>query len=226
MAYKRAITRRKFGKRTNKTTKRYTKRGGGMTRRLGLGPIAPRVIAHLKYNTEVQASNVDYDWMFNLNSIYDPDRTGAGHQPYGHDSFQTLYNRYRVFAVSYVISATALTGNQNSICILPNNDSSAFTNHTLMSESPRALTKQVNGNGGPVYFKGRYNLRTITGQTSTQYKSDDRFQSQFGASPTEQIMLHLGNWGSLSGSPTSTTLFNITFVYHVEMFDPKPLIQS
>lgn len=35
--------------------------------------------------------------VFNLNSCYDPDQTGAGHQPYGFDLLATQYNRYMVY---------------------------------------------------------------------------------------------------------------------------------
>ena len=34
---------------------------------------------------------------FNLNSLYDPDRTGTGHQPYGFDALSVAYTRYKVW---------------------------------------------------------------------------------------------------------------------------------
>jgi len=61
-----------------------------------LQPIPQRYIATMKYSQTFLLSDVSPGWTFNLNSIFDPDRTGTGHQPYGHDTFQTLYNRYRV----------------------------------------------------------------------------------------------------------------------------------
>lgn len=35
-------------------------------------------------------------WLFSCNSVYDPDRTAAGHQPMLHDQFAALYNNYIV----------------------------------------------------------------------------------------------------------------------------------
>ena len=35
-------------------------------------------------------------YYFRANSIFDPNQTGTGHQPYGHDTFATMYNHYEV----------------------------------------------------------------------------------------------------------------------------------
>lgn len=35
-------------------------------------------------------------YYFRANSIFDPNQSGTGHQPYGHDTFATMYNHYQV----------------------------------------------------------------------------------------------------------------------------------
>jgi hypothetical protein len=48
---------------------------------------------------------------FRANSIYDPNLTGAGHQPLGHDQWQTFYDRYTVIGSKINIMAMSKTEN-------------------------------------------------------------------------------------------------------------------
>lgn len=53
-------------------------------------------------------------YVWRMNSLYDPDQTGTGHQPMAHDQWATLYKKYRVQAVKVTmrITATNVLGNQ------------------------------------------------------------------------------------------------------------------
>jgi len=39
--------------------------------------------------------------VFRMGSIYDPDYTASGHQPFAHDQWQALYSYYRVYGFAY-----------------------------------------------------------------------------------------------------------------------------
>lgn len=41
-------------------------------------------------------ANTFSEYLFNANSIYDPDQTGTGHQPLGHDQWATFFGAYLV----------------------------------------------------------------------------------------------------------------------------------
>lgn len=195
----------------------------------GRGPIAARTIAKLKYTQDVQSNGSTFSHVWNANSIFDPDRTGTGHQPYGHDTYESLYNRYRVLKVSYRIQMANLSTTVNSTwkaIVVTNNSNTAYTSDTLPGESPNSVTKLL-PSGNAVTFKGVIYPWTITGVTKKEYMDDDRFQAQFGASPTEFIclqMVYAGIGGSVP--PINTVAFNIVLIYTVEMFDPKELAQS
>lgn len=195
---------------------------------LSRGPIAPRTIVKLKYHEDWVSPGTVYDHVWNLNSIFDPNRTGTGHQPYGHDQYLTFYNRYRVFAVSYNLSISALGADENyKVSVGPSNDASTYTNPSLAAETPGFYTRVVS-NAQPIIMKGKYSLPNITGVTKTQYKTDDRFQSQFGASPTELIVMHVvaSSIGSDAAPAANKLGYSLNLVYHCELFDPNTLGQS
>jgi len=48
---------------------------------------------------------------FRMNSIFDPDFTGVGHQPYGHDQWSPLYNTYVVLGSKLKATWSPLTEN-------------------------------------------------------------------------------------------------------------------
>lgn len=193
----------------------------------GMGPVPGREIAHLKYsdvysNTVAGAAVAEQIWR--LNSIFDPDRTGAGHQPYGYDTLATLYLRYRVFAISWVINVPA-TNQVLHVALLPVNGATTFTNFTLASENPHAMIKSTPYNGGSTTrFTGRTYLPTLGGDKRTEYKSDDRFQAQFGTNATEVMDLHFVIYNP--NITASTLFYDVILIYHVEVYDPLPLAQS
>jgi len=86
-----------------------------------LNPISQRYICKMKYAEAVNSDAAGL-YAFNLNSIFDPNRTGVGHQPYGHDTLSILYNRYRVISCSYrVIAQTSANTAGLQITALPSN---------------------------------------------------------------------------------------------------------
>jgi len=50
--------------------------------------------------TTTLASSVNSFYQFKVNSIYDPDLTGGGHQPLGRDTWASIYNYYKVLEVN------------------------------------------------------------------------------------------------------------------------------
>lgn len=216
--------------RNKKTSRRYKKKyRKTININRALQPVAQRTIVKMKYSETITASAL-YGltlYRYNLNSIYDPNLTGTGHQPYGHDTFQSLYNRYRVINCHYSISAVSAAGATIAFCALPSNESfGGLTNMSEWREKPRcryaiqtpgAAIKKVSGN---VY------IPSLMGRTKNQYMADDRYQSEFGASPAEAAVLNIAAQSYSEGVSDSNVYFNIQLVYTVECFDVKTLAQS
>jgi hypothetical protein len=209
----------------NRSWNRYGNRSRVTTVVRGPGPIPPRAIVKMKYVEEVVANGTTLDHLWNLNSTFDPNRTGTGHQPYGRDTYATLYNRYRVFAVGYRILINTPTVVRCTL--LWNNETSNFnSNPYLAAETPKAINKTASSTN-PCVFKGHLTLSNIVGQTSMQYKSDDRFQAQAGADPTESIILHTIIYNPDGSAVTASGYqMQVQLTYYVEWFDQNGLSQS
>ncbi len=203
-----------------------------------LAPFAQRYITKMKY-AEVRAVSgptsgglVQYN--FRLNSIFDPNLTGVGHQPYGHDQLADIYNRYRVYRVDYAISALNTDGatNYSVIGVVPANEQiSTFIGVSDIMESPRAKYITQAPNAALKVLKGTVNLASLSGRTKSQYMSDDRYQAEFLANPAESLILNIlagtiTGTGGTGGTGTNVMNLSISLVYHVECFDVRQQVQS
>lgn len=162
------------------------------------------------------------DRVYNLNSIYDPYVTGTGHQPQGYDQWASFYGRYRVDACKAVVTFTGSTsGSGIIVTVLGNNDGAAINDPSVGAETPLAQTAHYAEGGPAVVLRKTFDLALITGVTPTVYKSDDRYQSNFGSSPSEIITLHVLTTDlNTAAVPMSYT---VHLVYEVTMFDPIQL---
>lgn len=194
-----------------------------------LNPIAQRYICKMKYaDTAVVAlgGGTYAPYVMNLNSIFDPNRTGTGHQPYGHDTLFTLYNRYRVVSCSYRISVHPVGSTTLQLAVIPTNEAITPSTISEVRENPRA--KYVCQSPGDTIriVSGKVYLPSLMGRTKSQYISDDRYQATFGTSPSELALLSMYAGPTSEGGSTDSVVFNIQLEYTVECFDIKHLTQS
>lgn len=189
-----------------------------------VNPIPQRYICKMKYADTISlgtATSGSYE--FNLNSVFDPNRTGVGHQPYGHDQLATLFNRYRVIGCSYHVSFPSVTSTIQYACF-PANEIVAFSSVAEMREQPRARYAVQMSGGSPKTVSGYVSIPSLMGRTKAQYMADDRFQAAVGANPLEQAILNIRAASVNEGSVELTGV--VTLEYTVEWFDQKHLSQS
>lgn len=189
-----------------------------------LQPIPNRYICKMKYS-ETIATGATGIANLNLNSVFDPNRSGVGHQPYGHDTLITLYNRYRVISCGYRINiAIGSSTAPVQLAAQPANEVLAMLSLSEMRENPRAKYILQNPGSGSVYLSGKSYIPSLVGRTKSQYMADDRYQAQVGASPSELAILNILTADAFD-TPSSAT-FQIVMEYTVEWFDIKHLSQS
>lgn len=164
------------------------------------------------------------DHVFNLNSIYDPDRTGVGHQPQGRDQWSTLYNRYRVDSTSVSIRTIGASTHGTLTALLANNDGTTITDIDEFGESFGAIsgvatTTQI------CHLSRNYNLSAVTGVTNQVYTSDDRYQALMTTSPTEVITLHVATYEVGAGGAVVVN-YDLILTFYVTLFDPIQIASS
>lgn len=192
-----------------------------------LHPIPQRFITKMKYAESIVTDGAGH-YSFNLNSIFDPNRTGSGHQPYGFDTLATLYNRYRVISCGWRIqpSYTNVTLAQSTqIGAIPANELLVFGSISELKENPRAKYVNQSSGGGVVTLNGKTYIPSLVGRSKAQYMADDRYQALMTASPNELALLNISTSGTGNDTPSPVSL-NVLLEFTVEFFDIKHLAQS
>lgn len=215
----------KYRRRSAPRRTRRTGKGYKTLVNVGLNPIPQRYITKMKYCDSLPMPTAVLgvqSYRFNLNSIFDPNRTGGGHQPYGHDTLQTLYNRYRVIGCSYTISAISSTYSLN-VAALPSNEEVTVSSLSEAKEKPRAKFITQSPGGTIKTLKGYVSMPSLMGRTKAQYIADDRYQAQYGADPNELAILNI--YAQNINDDTSAPAAQLTVVleFLVESFDVKML---
>lgn len=230
-------------KKKSRRTKRKVKRSDKLTIRSlssykGFMPeskiVNMKYCAHTTVNPGAGAIGHQY---VSCNDIYDPDTTGVGHQPFGHDTMALLYNHYLV--LSSVLKVT-IAGNtavaSPTTCIFGIYLSDDATTGTVLSElceqgnaKYKVVTDTVLSYG--TILKDR--TLTHTYDPKKEYALTDikdnwtRLGGVFGASPTTDEChwdIFLGAADAAS-DPGITSLW-IECEYKVLCTEPKHVAQS
>jgi hypothetical protein len=85
----------------------------------------------------VGGTSSSYTWR--LNSLYDPDYTSTGKQPYMYDQYSAVYNRYRVIKTELIVD---IVNNSSTVpcaaALYVDNVTTSSTSYTIASVLPFA----------------------------------------------------------------------------------------
>lgn len=159
--------------------------------------------------------------IFRASSIYDPDLTGLGHQPYGHDTFQSIYNHYRV--VKAVCKITSVEGEGNAIFGLTiTDDSTVNTTYDTVREVKPTKWLAV----GPAN-QAQSLTQTYDAMQAFGPAMQERLVGSFGINPDEgqyfDVWMQPANG---SGGTAQLHSFVAAITYYVEFNELKDLGQS
>lgn len=170
-------------------------------------------------------------YVFRGNSLFDPDFTGTGHQPYGFDQWNNFYERYTVVGCSIRVQAftnTSVPANAGSITLLPSaSDTPPSASMQTYNEDPRYRTRMatVTDSGGGRTFnsiKGYSKTSTVFGIPKSQINTED-FSADFTAGPAREWYWHI-LYSAMSGGVTPIPMLRVSITYYV-MFDQiKPAL--
>lgn len=195
------------------------------------GVVAPRLKATLKYFEQGQiavTAGAHNTYLFNLNSLFDPNRTGTGHQPMGYDNITPLYNKYIVKKCSWTVymwvnNVAGFAGNP-TYTVVPINQAGAVSGPSDTCEQPLAVFKQcLSGDSvsHPVMFSGSANLWDLFSKGYKEYMADDIYSAQNASNPGEIMTLQIG--ANQVRGDSITIYYTVLLRYESEFFDPIPI---
>lgn len=165
--------------------------------------------------------------VFRGNGMYDPDRTGTGHQPYGFDQLSALYKYYSVRASSikvWYVTSSAGTG----VLMNVTPDATAATTPTIS-----AITEMFEMfRGDPVFSTNTDGSHAIISKSESARTRDIMIgdwkeSSNLGtgaADPTNQWSWNVAVYNG-SGVTTAGNLF-VRITYDVTWSEPQDFAQS
>jgi len=191
---------------------------------LGL-PFPQRMITHFDYTdfgqlvttATVATPNIE---VYQMNSLYAPGGSENQQPRYRDQLLGVLYQKYRVYGISYRCSFIT-SGTQAGICsVTPFNGPypTLVTSRDLI-EYPHTKHSMLGTGGANWHCKDYISLPKLTGRTSEQYSSDDIYASDYGASPSEAMQLVI----AVSSANRGTAIicdYEISIRFHCELYDP------
>jgi len=222
-----------FRSRKKRTTSYKKKKSSYRRRGIPAGIVSNTKIFKLRYNTVVTLNSgigTIAEHVFRANSIHDPDWTGIGHQPLGHDELATLYEHYVVMGcrmTAVVVSPGNTVSTDSGVCgIYTHDDTAALTGtrETLLEQRNAKYKYYGNSQGtrSTVTLKKGFSARKFFGKEIMQ---ESNYGAQFGQNPNSQAYIHL--WAaSLDGADAGIMNVNVTIDYVIKLTKPIKLAQS
>jgi len=184
-------------------------------------PFPAKIRARLRYNEVVamdSAAGAPAHYFFRANSLYDPNYTGAGHQPNGFDQLSLLYHHYKV--VSAVISMTPTSAFNSSFGVCLSADTTGPTGFYDIVEQKGT--------------KWAMNSSSSTVPTVTNYYNKNYFPSNdsidTGAlvttDPNEVVYFDCFTKGETSSTEDTSKNFNIAIEFVADFWELRVLAQS
>lgn len=216
-------------RKTSVPPKKYTKKQNtqmvknvsskAMGRRL-LGKAMPALLHYSDYGVvNPGVAGIASSITFNFSSVYDPNVSGVGHQPLGHDQLALLFERYQVWKVDFHVEFSVPSDTASCRVGYRISDSStAVSSETELIEngnSEWALLTPFDGSRSHVKFTGTVNIPEVHGLSYKQYMANDDYGASFGSNPAEAAYFFV--WADGLGVDTASINVAYHFVYHTKV---------
>lgn len=186
---------------------------------------------HMKYGQNLALSSgvaAETYSTFRALSVFDPWYTGAGNQPFGHDSYSNLYLRYRVKKVKIEVWGDCTSTDTHLLGIVAHeeltNPPASFVN---CSETPTSVVTMIGSkNGSPTTKKltlGWFTPERFKGDKGAKYDMD--YQAAFGSNCNKDFGLTVYGANGAGNLSVAITCY-VLITYEVELKDRKQQVQS
>lgn len=229
---------RRYGAFTStKAISRYLKPKGTVWVNSNSGAYPESCIVTLPYVETVQVtttSGVGGFYVFSGNSLFDPNITGTGHQPFAFDTWSELFGRYCVYGsaieVQVTPQATASVDNYTvKYCVNPFTFTTGLSSVGVdaQSEFPHAKSKYctVYQQNSSDNLKHYMSTAKVFGVSNNIVESDDLYSGTTSSSPSNQW----GWWITLNDSLENGSFsywIRVKIRYYAKMYKPGLQTQS
>lgn len=158
-------------------------------------------------------------YQFRANSIFDPDYTGIGHQPRGHDQYSNFFRQYRVHGVKVEVWLENNSDYSQSIVAIYAHKSTTYPpDITSIIENPDCKYRFTNDDKG-MYMKRYISMASVFGKRKSVVNMDKDYASNFGSNPTTEgyiTIIHANG----AGAGDIAYLLRAKLTYYVELSEP------
>lgn len=189
------------------------------TKQVGLLGVNPKV--NFKYSDLINLNPTIFTvYSFMVNSLYDPNYTGGGHQPAGFDQIAALYKHYIIMRATVIIRAINLSatvpayigGAFSRLTLTGDLDGSNPVQNFEEQSSAKTMILGVAGSGAEVKtFTMSVVPHRFMGVKNPM--SDDRFWGDNTANPSESVF-----WNLLCCSVDNASNPNVAFDIKIKFF--------
>lgn len=160
------------------------------------------------------------------NSVHDPDLTGTGTQPAGHDELSALYNRWRVMGSQ--IEVTAMSSNAvvpDDLVLRPATSSTPIGGTTeAFSEQPYAQRRTGFSKEQKFYLKQYMSTPKMFGVSKNQVKSEESYAG--GVTNPDIDWYWLVSYQPVDKTTTQGIYLVVRITFYVTYYQRKVLDQS
>lgn len=189
---------------------------------LKFDPFPAKINATLRYSETFQINpsiGTPGHYLFRCGSIFDPNLTGVGHQPYGHDTLALIYNHYEVESATITLTCTA--NSQAIFGITITDDASVNSDFDTVRETKGTTYAVCNNQSDAKRCQATYRKKKIFPPNSTTSTS-----ALMNTNPTEDTYFDCWCEGVLDSLDPPTFPFIVTIVYNVKCWELKDLGNS
>jgi hypothetical protein len=183
-------------------------------------PFPAKMRSILRYADTISldaTTGIPLHYFFRATSIYDPDATGVGHQPYGHDTLATVYNHYTVMKATIKIT-TASQGSNNILGLTMTADPVGQLGYTTSMEVKPTKCIPLGSSQDPVSLSMTYERNKTFGGTKPA-----ELTAAYNANPVENVFFDIFTQGNLAGNNPSALAILVTIIYEVESVELRDL---
>lgn len=168
---------------------------------IGRSSLYPRSqILKLKYVDNIAmtvsaTSGLPAYYTFRTNSLYDPNYTGGGHQPFFRDQLAAAYKSYVVYGAYYRVTFLD-NGNDKDwkLTVMPTADigyNPAVYSGFITSEKRGSRSAVMTYQHGTRTMSGYISNAKVFGISKEKYRVTDGYSANFGSDPVDTAYLHL-----------------------------------